>query len=83
MADLDASLALIAALAQQTRTPDQTIRGGLVQSYDAPSNRATVLIDGDTAGTPMSVHGNVTPAASDRCWVTFVQPRGVFLTGLQ
>lgn len=85
MADpaVDAAVALIGALAQSSTVPHQTLRGGKVTAYDATSNRAFVLIDGDDEATPMSVWGNVTPVVNRRCWVSFNKPRGLFLSALQ
>lgn len=81
--DIAAAVALISAQAQQATTRDQIQRGGKVTSYNAATNRANVLIDGDTEPTPMSVYGSLTPVVNGRCWVTFTKPCGVFLSGLQ
>lgn len=82
-AAISAAVALISAQAQLQNPADQVVRGGLVTSYDSTTRTANVVIDGDIDATPMSVDGSVTPAVSDRCWVTFRKPCGVFLTGLQ
>ncbi len=79
MSDSSSAIALLRAL-NATQTPQDVLqRPATIQSYDSATNRALVVVDGDTAAVSMAVLLQTAPAAGDRVMVEFQRPRGAFV----
>lgn len=76
--------ALLRAQQQQQTVQDRLLRPAKVVAYDAPTNVAGVIVDGDTEPVNAVCLTIIPPDVGVRVMVSFERPRGIFVVaGIQ